>query len=89
MLVLIILYVNPLNILSNICPDNILAANLNPNDTFLAKYDINSINTKAGSNARGHPAGTKNEKNFKLCILNPNIVTPRTIVKLSEKVNTK
>ncbi len=41
MLEAIILNVNPLNILSNMCPDNILAANLNPNDTFLAKYEIN------------------------------------------------
>jgi hypothetical protein len=87
--VLIILYVKPLKILSNICPDNIFAANLRPNDTFLAKYDINSIKTKAGNNANGHPAGTKKEKNFRLCILNPNIVTPNTIVKLNEKVSTK
>jgi len=76
--------VKPLNILRSICPDNIFAANLNPNDTFLAKYDMNSIKTNTGNNAKGHPAGTNKEKNFKLCLLNPN-----TIVKLNEKVNTK
>ena len=32
----IILYTKPLNILNNIWPAVILAANLNPNDTFLA-----------------------------------------------------
>ena len=41
----IILYVKPLNILNNICPDNTFAANLKPNDIFLAKYEINSIIT--------------------------------------------
>ena len=34
---LIILYVKPLNMFKSICPDNMLAANLSPNDTFLAK----------------------------------------------------
>ncbi len=43
-----------------------LAANLRPNDTFLAKYEINSIKTKRGNNAKGQPEGTNNEKNFKL-----------------------
>jgi hypothetical protein len=85
----IILNINPLNILSNICPESILAANLNPNDMFLAKYDKNSINTKAGNKARGHPAGTNNEKNLMLCSTKPNIVTPNTIVKLNAKVKTK
>ena len=33
----IILYVNPLNIFKSIWPDKILAANLKPKDTFLAK----------------------------------------------------
>ena len=45
-----------------------LAASLNPNDTFLAKYEINSINTSKGNKASGHPAGTNKEKNLILCI---------------------
>ena len=42
------LYVKPAKIFNNICPESILAANLSPNDTFLAKYDIltqTSLNT--------------------------------------------
>lgn len=35
----IMLKVKPLKILNNMCPDNMLAANLNPRDIFLAKYD--------------------------------------------------
>ena len=66
-----------------------LAANLRPRDTFLAKYDINSIKTRSGSNPKGQPAGTKNEKNFNPCSLNPNIVAPNTTVKLRENVNMK
>ena len=85
----IILYTNPLNILNNICPAVILAANLNPNDTFLAKYEINSIVTNKGKSAIGQPAGTNNEKNFKPCFWNPKIVAPNTIVKLSANVNAK
>jgi len=54
--------VNPLNIFKSIWPDNILAANLSPNDTFLAKYDINSIKTNNGNKISGQPAGTNNEK---------------------------
>jgi len=84
----IILKVNPLNIFNNICPESTLAANLNPNETYLAKYDKNSINTKAGNKTRGHPAGTNNEKNLILCSTKPNIVTPNTIVKLNENVKT-
>jgi hypothetical protein len=86
---LIILNVNPLNILSNICPDNTLAANLNPKDTFLAKYEINSIKTKTGTKAKGQPAGTNNEKKTNLCFCNPKIVAPNTTVKLIENVKTK
>lgn len=71
------------------CPDSMLAANLKPNDTFLAKYDINSINTSNGNKAKGHPAGTNNEKNFSPCLLKPNIVAPSTTVKLKEKVSIK
>ena len=33
----IILYVNPLKIFKSICPDKMLAANLKPRDTFLAR----------------------------------------------------
>jgi hypothetical protein len=66
-----------------------LAANLKPNEIFLAKYDINSINTNKGNKAKGQPDGTNKEKNFKPCLLNPNIVAPKTIVKLNENVNAK
>jgi len=85
----IILYVNPLKILSNMCPDNMLAANLNPSETFLDKYDINSIITNKGKRASGQPAGTKNAKNLIPCMLNPSKVAPNTTVKLKEKVNIK
>ena len=71
------------------CPDNIFAASLRPNDTFLAKYDINSINTNNGNKPKGQPLGTNKEKNFSPCMLNPNMVAPRTIVKLKENVNIK
>lgn len=66
-----------------------LAANLNPNDIFLAKYEMNSISTNKGNKAKGQPAGTNREKNSNPCFWNPNIVAPKTIVKLREKVNTK
>ena len=56
-------------------PESIFAASLKPNDTFFARYDINSIKTNKGSNAKGHPAGTNKEKNFKPCFLNPKIFT--------------
>jgi hypothetical protein len=85
----IILYVNPLNIFSNICPESTLAASLKPSETFLAKLDINSINTSKGSKASGHPAGTNKEKYFKLCSFSPNIVEPITIVKLKLNVKIK
>ena len=85
----IILYVNPLNIFSNMWPDNILAANLKPNEIFLAKYEINSINTNRGNKPKGHPLGTSNEKKPMLCVAKPNIVAPNTILKLNEKVNMK
>lgn len=85
----IMLNVNPLNILSNICPESIFAANLSPKDTFLAKYDINSIITNKGKSPKGQPAGTKREKNFNPCFWKLNIVAPSTIVKLNENVNIK
>jgi hypothetical protein len=44
-----------------------LAASLNPKDTARAKYDMNSIKTNNGSNPRGHPPGTNNEKNSNPC----------------------
>lgn len=85
----IILNVNPLKMLSNICPAKTLAANLNPNETFLAKYEINSIKTNIGTNPKGQPAGTNKLKNFKLCSLNPKNVAPITTEKLIEKVKIK
>lgn len=65
------------------------AANLSPNETFLAKYEINSINTNKGNNPSGQPDGTNNEKNSRPCLLKPNIVAPRTIVKLNANVKIK
>ena len=85
----IILYVNPLNILNNIWPDRTFAANLSPNETLRDRYDINSINTNKGNKAKGQPAGTNNEKNSVPCLLNPKIVAPKSIVKLKENVNIK
>ena len=70
-------------------PLNILAPNLNPKETFLDKYDINSINTSNGNKPKGQPDGTNKEKNFNAWIWNPNIVAPITIVKLMENVKIK
>ena len=50
---------------------------------------MNSISTNKGNKAKGQPAGTKREKNAKPCFWNPNIVAPKTIVKLKANVNTK
>ena len=83
------MYVNPLKIFNSIWPDKMFAARRKPNETFLAKYDINSINTNKGNNPNGQPDGTNNEKNLLLWYINPNIVAPNTIVKLNENVNTK
>ncbi len=66
-----------------------LAANLRPSDAFLAKYEINSINTSSGNKPKGQPEGTNNEKNFKPCFCSPKIVAPRTTVKLMKNVNIK
>ena len=70
-------------------PLNTLAASLKPNETFLARYEINSIKTSKGNKPNGQPEGTNKEKNFKAWIWNPKIVAPITIVKLKEKVNMK
>ena len=85
----IILYVKPAKMFNNICPLKILAANLSPKEMFLAKYEINSINTNKGNNPKGQPAGTNKEKNSKPCFWKPNIVAPNTIVKLRANVKTK
>ena len=66
-----------------------LAPKRKPKLTFLDKYDMNSIKTNKGNNPIGHPAGTNKEKNFKPCLLNPNIVAPKTTVKLNENVKIK
>lgn len=84
-----ILNVKPDKIFKSIWPLSTLAPNLRPSDTFLDRYEINSINTKRGNRPKGQPEGTKNAKNFKECIWKPNIVAPITIVKLIEKVNIK
>ena len=66
-----------------------LAANLRPRDIFLAKYEMNSINTSTGNKPRGQPEGTNKEKNLRPCIWKPNIVAPNTTVKLIKKVKIK
>jgi hypothetical protein len=66
-----------------------LAANLRPNDTFLARYEINSINTNKGNKPKGQPAGTNREKNLKPCFWKPSIVAPKTTVKLIKNVKIK
>lgn len=71
------------------CPEIILAPNLNPKETLRARYEINSISTNSGNNANGQPAGTNNEKKCSPCFWKPNIVAPSTIVKLKEKVKIK
>ena len=65
------------------------AANLRPSDTFLAKYDTVSIKTNKGNKAKGHPSGTRIEKNIHLYIIIPKIVHPNTRVKLMKKVRMK
>jgi len=50
---------------------------------------MNSIRTNKGSNAKGQPAGTNKEKNLSPCFWKPNIVAPKTIVKLKANVSTK
>ena len=85
----IILYVKPARIFNNICPERILAANLSPNEIFLAKYEINSIKTNSGNNPKGQPAGTNNEKNSKPCFWKPKMVAPKTTVKLRANVKIK
>ncbi len=83
------LQVKPASIFNNMCPDKMLAANLSPKETFLAKYDMNSIKTNKGSSPKGQPAGTNKEKNFKPCWLNPKNVAAITTVKLTENVKIK
>jgi hypothetical protein len=66
-----------------------LAANLSPNEIFLAIKEIVSIITNKGNKNKGQPCGTNNPKNFNLCILVPNNTVPITIVKLQEKAKIK
>ena len=75
--------------LSNICPLRIFAASLKPKEMFLAIYDINSMRVKSGSKPKGQPVGTNNEKNFNLCNIKPNMVAPKTTVKLIKNVRAK
>ena len=65
------------------------AANLRPKETFLAKYEMNSINTSRGNRPRGQPAGTNKDQKFRPCFLKPKIVAPHTTVKLVKKVKIK
>ena len=54
-----------------------------------ARYEINSIITNKGNKPKGQPAGTNKEKNSKPCLLKPNIVAPKTTVKLRKNVSIK
>ena len=75
--------------LRSMCPLSTFAANLKPKETFLARYDINSISTRSGSKPKGHPLGTKSEKKPSLCKIKPKKVDPNTTVKLIKKVRAK
>ena len=79
----------PAKIFNNMWPLNILAPNLRPKETFLDKYEMNSIKTSKGNKAKGQPAGTNKEKNSNTCFWNPKIVAPNTTVKLRANVNIK
>jgi len=79
-------YVKPLKIANSRWPAATFAVSLKPKETARAVYEINSINTNSGSNAKGVPAGTNNEKNSKPCFWNPRIVVPITMLKLKENV---
>ena len=61
----------------------IFFSNLSPKETFLAKYEMNSINTSRGSRAIGQPAGTNKEKNLRPCFLKLKVID--TTVKLEKK----
>lgn len=74
------LYKKDERIASKVCPAVRLANNRRPNETDLAKYDTNSINTNSGTKAKGVPAGTKNEKNFNWCLTIAIMLTPKKIV---------
>ncbi len=50
---------------------------------------MNSIKLVEVIDLKGQPAGTNKEKNSNPSLLSPNIVAPRTTVKLKEKVNIK
>jgi hypothetical protein len=63
------------------------AANLKPNDTLRARYDMNSISINNGKRGKGVPAGTNKEKNTTPCLAKPKIVAPKTIVKDKANVN--
>lgn len=84
-----ILNVNPLRIVSRRWPEKILAPKRKPKDTCLAQYEINSIRTSKGSKPKGVPAGTNSEKNFNPWFRKPNIVLPKTTVKLKAITNRK
>ena len=47
------------------------------------------LHLKIKNKAKGQQKGTKREKKTKPCFWNPNIVAPKTIVKLKANVNTK
>ena len=65
-----------------------LAPKRRPSEKQRATYEMNSIITSKGNNAKGQPAGTKIAKNFKPLFKSPKIVTPNTIEKLRDSTTT-
>jgi hypothetical protein len=70
---------NPDIINTNVCPANILAANLIAKLNILIKYENISIGTNIGNNTKGH-SGIKICKNRKLYLNNPKIKIEMQIV---------
>lgn len=55
--------------------------------SLLNSYEINSIKTNKGNNAKGQPEGPNNEKKFNPCFRNPKNAAPKPLVKLIENVD--
>lgn len=84
-----IFHVKPANMDNNIWPLKMLADSLRPSDIGRAKQEINSIITNKGSKPKGQPAGINKEKNSSPYPFSPNIVAPKTMLKLRPKAKLK
>lgn len=82
------LKINEPKININKWPDKTLADKRKPNDIALELYDIVSIKTKIGTNGKGVPLGTNNEKNTHPCLAKPNIVILNHKLVLNETIPT-